>query len=293
MSTMSATPQEASSGDGASDDARDDDLDARDAQLPEAERAHATSHDIQEHDEHEAVEDDVAACDAHESQGTKTGNGDNAGEDHVEHDLHEGEHEIADGDGLEVLERRVGTVDEHVAGVERQGEGPSAQEFGDGLDVGGGELAGGVQADELVGAYEEHGRHGDDEQAGGTQPQVEVAFEAHRVTVRHAVAHLGEQCCGKRDAQDAVGELVPHPRIAHGRGAVGRDVQGTRVHERERDEVDGRAEDGGKRESQRLVQALVVQVDMEAEPESRLDERGYLHACHHGDGNRRADGEQQ
>lgn len=120
-----------------------------------------------------------------------------------------------------------------------------------------------------------------------------MAFEARRVTVRHAVAHLGEQRRGKRDAQDAVGELVPHPRIAHGRGAVGRDVQGTRVHERERDEVDGRAEDGGKREPQRLVQALVVQVDMEAEPESCLDERGYLYACHHGDGKCRADGEQQ
>lgn len=82
---------------------------------------------------------------------------------------------------------------------------------------------------------------GDDEQAGRAQAHVEVLLEAIDVPAGHAIAHLREQCRGERDAEYAIGELIPHPCVAYGRRAVGRDMQCTGVHERERDEVDGRA----------------------------------------------------
>lgn len=82
--------------------------------------------DGEKHNEHEAVEDDVTACDADESERAKAGHGDDAGEDHVKEYLHAGEHEVADGDRLEVLEGRVGAIDEHVARVEGQCECPAA-----------------------------------------------------------------------------------------------------------------------------------------------------------------------
>lgn len=121
-----AMPQDASSATTPPDEGRDDDLETGNHELAKAEAAPAPDQDGEKHNEHETVEDDVTARDAHEPERTKARHGNDAGEEHIEHDLHAGEHEIADGDGLEVLKGRVGAIDEHVACVEGQRECPAA-----------------------------------------------------------------------------------------------------------------------------------------------------------------------
>mgnify|MGYP006912481298 CR=1 FL=1 len=71
-------------GNNAANEGCDGDLEAGNYELAKAEAAPAFDQDDKKHNKHEAVEDDVAACDAHESERAKARYGDDAGEEHVE-----------------------------------------------------------------------------------------------------------------------------------------------------------------------------------------------------------------
>jgi hypothetical protein len=118
--------------------------------------------------------------------------------------------------------------------------------------------------------------HRQDEQAHDAEPLAECALEAVPVRSRRHRRHLGDERGDERDREDAVGQLVPHPRVAQRRGTVAERGGGEVVPEGHADDVDADVAEDRQHLSAHLAQGRVLEVDPHAEPEADPQQRGDL-----------------